>query len=145
MTSFPSCLLWRACCSAKKWNNVRNSGVLLLLFPQNMTDPLEEKNVLIQIQELSSWNLSVGFCICDLVQIINDWSWEMYWGHSTGAGPCALCISLPLFWVDQLQLSHHTNFGCSFTQACEDKMISTFKCTEPWTVSLSFVWSTQSL
>lgn len=78
MTSFPSCLLWRACCSAKKWKNVSNSGVSQLLVPQNMRDPLEGKIFWIKTQDLSSQNLSVGFCLCDLVQIIKYRSWEMY-------------------------------------------------------------------
>lgn len=121
MTSFPFCFLWRACCSAKMWNNVRNSGVLLLLHPQKMTDPLEEKKIWFKTQDLSSWNFFVGFCLCDLVQIIEYWSWEMYWGHSTGAAPCALCISLFLFWVDQQQSSHHRNLGALLHKAVKTK------------------------
>lgn len=80
MASFPSRLLWRACCSAKKWKSIRNCGMLLLLLPQNMNDPLEEKNIWIKTQDLSSWNLSVGFCPCDLAQIITQWPWEMCLG-----------------------------------------------------------------
>lgn len=92
MASFPSRLLWRACFSAQKWKSIRNSGVLLLLLPQNMNDPLEEKNLCIKTQDLSSWNLCVGFCLCDLAQIIKSWEMSLRAFHRCWV-LCCLCFT----------------------------------------------------
>lgn len=100
LTSSPSdCLLLR-----RKVKQCQKCWCVTTNASQNTSDPLQEENFGIKMEEWCSWNLSVGFCLCDpgkiiIIPILGDvfhrcWGLcSLYFSFSILNGPAAIEVS----------------------------------------------------